>query len=586
MAVKLAQSSRGEFTRKAGKHKFYLGHVAAEAMNRAEAIDTFWERVRDTFGEWTDETLEVAKAIGRGKPEVTLSAPDPKEAAALARVCLGLPVAVKFRNVGEAGQIVETYQKYERVSAKADRLHELKIRMMELQREFERVRNGDLSTVAVASPSPAPIPSPAPVGSAKGQTLFAALDAYREHIRHYYREAGKDTITDYGRGVLTQIETLRRHLTDKPLSSFGLKDIEAWQTYWENRPLTEWDEIVSVDYMGKLIGRQRDFLKWLHKEKAFTWRKPEDYEPRKVRVKQTAEEREAPASSSVSYWDTHEIKTLWEYANPMQRVILCFGLNMGFGPKECTDLTLGEIKPDGWVDFVRRKTRVRGVFKLWPITLQAIQWYQEHRRGGSKAPQLLLASGHRMRPAQIAKAYKDLVASVQEDKPDFRYIAPKYLRKTGAVLVRRMSGSDEVASTYLMHGKPWKDNLLGHYIPKEFEEVATATDRVNELLAHVWDSVKDPFPVEVKKPQLSKGKRDKIEEMRRNGVPYSQVCVTLEVSPDTVRRYATNKRVKTIYLADQKAVIEQLWRDGTHYKEIMRLVGCSKDTAYRNRPKD
>lgn len=177
-----------------GAKKFYLGHdqKAAEAkLEQLLALWTLFEERQLRKGQpphWTPEMFEAAKAIAAGDPlsPLRLEKGDYE------------PPSRYFKRVNESGKKlgipVEPANQF---------LYE--VGREDIEREIAHLQRG-LSTAA-------------PTGNVDttGQTLFQALGAYREHIRHEYQtDVG---ITDNGKTKLDQLKSIETYVSDIDLGT-------------------------------------------------------------------------------------------------------------------------------------------------------------------------------------------------------------------------------------------------------------------------------------------------------------------------------------------------------------------------------
>src|SRR4051812_17431942 len=117
------------------------------------------------------------------------------------------------------------------------------------------------------------------------------------------------------------------------------------------------------------------FVRWLHREKAFDGREPEDYEVLPVRIVETpAEVSRKLTTEQVQTYTDEELVTLYKHAKPKERLYMLLALNTGAGVAEIATLQQGEVhlgqphpKYKDVNDYMLRlrfKTRVPG---LWPL---------------------------------------------------------------------------------------------------------------------------------------------------------------------------------------------------------------------------
>jgi hypothetical protein len=248
---------------------------------------------------------------------------------------------------------------------------------------------------------------------------------------------------------------------------------------------------------------------------------------------------------------------------------MLLALNCGFGRAEVASLEMADVflrwkhphegevgistrEDDSWVLRVRHKSGVYGEWKLWPATVAAIDWWLRQRARIAIEPgtTTLLVTGKGRRfdaPTkgnhpnfQIPNAWKRLTERVKKDHANFPQLSFNKLRKTAGNLIREHA-SGEMAAVFLAHGTPVKgDGLLDLYTNRPFQKVFEALDRVGAVLAALWSEVADPFPAESKKgdPKISAGTIRRIQTMKRQGYKTGSIARALDVSPETVRRWA------------------------------------------------
>ena len=124
---------------------------------------------------------------------------------------------------------------------------------------------------------------------------------------------------------------------------------------------------------------------------------------------------------------------------------------------------------------VRHKSSVYGEWKLWPETVQAIDWWlmrREEIEVGRDVTTLLITDrgGRFDTPTKgnhtnfrLANSWFDLTERVRKDHAEFRRLSLNKLRKTAGNLVRDAAGG-EVAGVFLCHGLPVRaDAQLDRY---------------------------------------------------------------------------------------------------------------------------
>ena len=114
------------------------------------------------------------------------------------------------------------------------------------------------------------------------QTLHQALDAYKAWLHAQFLtppEKGKERRTSQtGVEQGERTDRLKRYVEDMPLSRLGVKEIEAVVTFWANRLVSSRGTAFAATLCKHQIRLWKHFLKWLHKEPSFAWKKPEGLE--------------------------------------------------------------------------------------------------------------------------------------------------------------------------------------------------------------------------------------------------------------------------------------------------------------------
>ena len=281
-------------------------------------------------------------------------------------------------------------------------------------------------------------------------------------------------------------------------------------------------------------------------------------------------------------YNLDEVKTLWEYATPFQRLLMLLALNGGFGRAEVASLGIEEIllrqkhpheqevgcnstNEDSWVFRVRQKTGVYGEFKLWPETVKAIEWWQRQRAMINVAEKvntlLVTRKGQRYDTPtkgnhpnfQIPNSWYAITKRIRADKAEhgnFRALSFNKLRKTAGNLIRK-EGDGEIAGVFLCHGTPVRsDELLDLYTNRPFAKLFDAIDRLGVKLRPIWESVAEPFPEKPPKggPNISRGTIQRIRNMRKQGYKFKFIAKTLNIDISTAQRWG--KRAKPKDAAD------------------------------------
>ena len=412
---------------------------------------------------------------------------------------------------------------------------------------------------------------------AGGQTLHAALDAFSKWVETKFIDIETKKLTQWG-STQTRIATfLKRHLPNCALQELDAQQAEDLLDIVKNRPPTEEGNPISVAWAKSCIKLFRSFLRWLNRTPEFEWKRPADLETMQIRIPLTSQEKSNQVrSAQVDTYKPDELKTLWEYASPFQRLLMLLALNGGFGRAEVASLGMNEIllrqkhpheqelgcnstDADSWIFRVRHKTSVYGEFKLWPETAKAIDWWMRQRaliQVSDKVNDTLLVTRKGQRydaPTkgnhpnfQLPNGWYALTKRIREDKEhgNFRQLSFNKLRKTAGNLIRK-EGDGEIAGVFLCHGTPVKtDNLLDLYTNRPFAKLFDAIDRVGVKLRPIWESVPEPFPEKPPKggQNISRGTIRRIQNMRRQGYKLRFIAAKVGVSVETARRWGKRSK--------------------------------------------
>jgi hypothetical protein len=342
------------------------------------------------------------------------------------------------------------------------------------------------------------------------------------------------------------------------------------------RPLGKRKKRIAARTARNYIKQYRHFLRWLNTAPGFSWKRPADLEFTAVRIPESTQEKAAAARTSrVQTYTTDEIRVLWEYATPLKRLLLLLGLNCGFDAKmiatlQPEDVHLHQRHPhegevgcstsedDSWILRLRNKTAVYGEWRLWPITVQAIEWWYRQRAKIEVAEGVTALVVNRNglaydtptrrndRNVQIPNHWDGLTTTIRNDDKhkNFRKLSFGKLRKTAGNLIR-VEADGEVAGVFLCHGTPVKsDNLLDEYTNRPFAKVFEAIEIVGQRLNPIWSSVETPFP-EVRKKggaNIPASKIRKIQRMRKAGFKVARIAEEVGVDKNTVYRWGKQPR--------------------------------------------
>lgn len=559
----LCRTSAGSFVRNLGwklvgdkyvQHKFHLGPDESLALLANLRLEQLWQQVSRRWERdgqntlvptdrptWDDVTMAIAEAIRKGESTAKIPLPVPYSAMIAESPLIGAwldelqsditVIRIELRN--ETAQ--ERSEQFMQTEGK---------RLVALGRRMLHKNMG-------------------------GATLHAAMRRYESWLQTKYLDTER-RVTQWGRGQVRHMQFLRRHLADCALSELDSAAIEQHLDVIRLRPAGEHGSRVSATWTKNVIKQYRAFLRWLNASSEFEWKRPWDYEVQQIRIPMAPHEHgRAARAALVQTYTSAELRLLWQYASPFERLLMLLALNCGFGKAEVSSLELEDInlhqphprsrevgleaeQLGSWILRVRHKTGVYGEWKLWPVTERAIEWWLKQRAkitiAAGVTTLLVTGKGHRFDAPtrgnhpnfQIPNRWFQLTERIRKDEPSFRRLSFNKLRKTAGNLMR-MQGGGELAGIFLAHGIPVRsDALLDFYTNRPFLQTFVATDRIAEELKDVFEGVADPFPdtpVQKGGPNISRGKIVTILALAEEGRSVTSIAEELDLSRETVRRW-------------------------------------------------
>jgi hypothetical protein len=534
MDEKIGITSKGLYFRNLGRledsktqPKFYLGRNCEVARTRNAQLEAVWEGAKRFWMDhvpggdpcWDVATLEVARAVAKGDKIAYVSPPDPHDmdsaASFLDGIRLHMPIRVELRGQWPATNGQPQIQENRRTS----------------------------------------------------QSLHAALADFKKEI------LGSDRLQPETAGTKSRdIAFLIEHIPDQDLRHFDTEAIESIIEKLRLRPVGKRKKQIAAKYASNLIKQFRAFIRWLNRSPKWFWKRPDDYEVIPVRIAKVSTDRKISAMT-VPVYQLDELVTLWQYALPFDRLLICLGLNCAFGRREMATLTADEFHlqkrhpyasvlhipesdSDSWIMRQRGKTGIYGEWKLWPITVKAIQWWLSHRPT-CIAPELIVSDaglpfkttrgGHGNQ--KLANKWKALFLRIKKDIPGFRPLSINKLRKTSINLIQIISKDGEVASIHAAHGEYTADDLLKLYANRPFVKLHPALDALCQYLQPLWTAIVTPFPADQGKPKggpnVSRGTINKIQKMAQQGYKHNHIAETLGVGLGTVARWIKRGKAGT-----------------------------------------
>lgn len=528
----------GQFYREIGKKlngkpvRFYLGADQKKATASVTRLEALWDGVETRWNDlasedladsefpcWDEATVALGRAIAKGEWSITVepsSELDPDETAVW---------LASLRNYFPMIQVQTTDP------AKVEEGSRGHVRAGEVMAEKEEARHREemREIKRIVAPFGGKVTTK--------ETLHDALNAYKEWTERTFVDIeGRTTQTGKKQGE--RAARIKRYAKDMPLSDFGTHEIEAVIEFWRTRPRKPAtkkrpSEPYSFTLCKHTIRLFKHFVRWLHKEKTFPWKKPVDLDLDRIKIVPDAETK-----YKVETYTKEEVGILWQHASHFERRLLLLALNCGFSISEIGSLDWQEV--DGqYVRGLRPKTKVYGEFKLWDMTRQALGTPKK------KGPVFLTESGLSLIArttgnnvsAKIPAAWYRLLNRVCKHHPKFKRLGFHHLRKTAGNEIRKLADG-ETMGVFLRHGKPVKSDMLaGVYSNPVFPRVFEAQDRF-------WEAWKDIFtPLgEVELPRkISPEQIRQIRRLKRQGVQTKKLAEMFGVCADTIRTYCRKK---------------------------------------------
>ena len=197
------------------------------------------------------------------------------------------------------------------------------------------------------------------------ETLHDALEAYKLWIEKTFVDIeGRTTQTGKKQGE--RAARIKRYAADMPLSDFRQDEIEAIIEFWRTRPKKADDTPYAFTLCKHTIRLFKHFLRWLHKEKSFPWKKPIDLDIDRIKIVPDAE-----IKFKVETYSKEELAILGNTPLSLRAQLLLLALNCGFSISEIGSLDWKEVEGE-YVKGLRPKTKVYGEFRLWEMTKKAL----------------------------------------------------------------------------------------------------------------------------------------------------------------------------------------------------------------------
>ena len=517
----LKRTKRG-YTRNLGRQtdgsqpKFYLGHDREQAVLREKRLVALWNHIQKWLctpkDVWPPKYLEVAKAIARGEiPEI------PAHESGFPEDYVVRINELKKEMGGEA--ISQNEVVYERG-------------VEQLESDIERANK-----MLARTPGQT------------GQTLHQALRAFQEYIEKRYKDKSEGTIKDNGMSKLRQIKAIMDYVPDDDLASFDFAGTEKVFNIFVSRPISKrYGTLMTRKSCSNYIGELGRFFKWLHRQRQFSWRKPEDFDCICLRPDEGDEDIEREAEE-VPTWTIDELVVINSYATPIERIFFLLGLNCAYGADQSGRLRIRHLHQfDGGQNFLNRirvKRKTRSIHLLWTQTEAGLLWAMERRKQQEYEDDTLLLTedflpywrktkgGNRCQA--VPRLWKELFRRIQKDHPKFRWLPFNSFRDTSANMIRQIAG-EATASVHLAHKHQAEDKNLRNYTNPDREKHFDAIRELEKQLRPVFEAA-GPEPWKNKpKSYIGRDKVKRLLRLRKAGVPVRKIAAQIGTSASTVYR--------------------------------------------------
>lgn len=521
--------------------KISLGKMKRAARERLERIAAIWRRLESSAEHleskpvWDDLSLDIAKAIGKGKTEF-LVAPiqgDPPSYSKFVDAIAACYPEIRVRpedeklyrsgkeQEGEGWVEVESLER--NILSLADELKSAVLQTPGNNRKYADLLGG--------------------------QTLHDALDAYSEHVGVEKFDISEGAVNDTGKNKQDMVKQLKSYLDDQPLQALtDFASVDKVFGVLRGRPITHrYKKPMAHKSAQNLIGELTQFFDWLHKSPDVEWREPLDYHRVSHKPLELESDGHAEAEDIPTY-NRDQLRTLFEYATPLERILILLGINCAFGADQIGRLRIREIIEKRGVHYIRRirkKKRVKGIHRLFGVTYEGIRWAIRGREDQMDAYVLIngsgnplwrkTAGGNRSRDIPIPNAWYRLLDRIEADHPDFPRHGFNILRDTSANMIRRIAG-EEAASMQLTHRHQSPDRNLRRYSNSPRKRLFRAQRILERKLADVFAIDGDPWE-EREHQYVTQGQLKKMRAMARSGMPAAQIAKEVGVAHTTVYRW-------------------------------------------------
>lgn len=536
---------------KGTKQKFRLGKDKTEAKRRLRLVIALFEsqvEVAEFYGgTWVPEYLKSAKMIAKGKQ------------ATLPRMSL---------KVNEEDSIQESPQTYAKHLAFLNRDGEVftPANSKDLVEAVRAVEGDQRRDRLIKSKLIGTNPDRDPTGQNIGQ----AIDAFIDSINTSCTSPEDESLSTWGKTQIDQLKSWKRfmsvgqvtelNLLETDLADLTIARAQKMVDVIRTRPMTfesKRTKRMTVKSASGIKKKIRSFFDWLDIEDQWQWWEPPRFRKVKYSTTPLTSEEKHQRNLRKERWriSDDEMKILFEYATPVERVLLLLGLNCAFGAGEIGDLRIPYVKLDeGQIDGIRFKTGIDSRHSLWPETIEGLRWELARReklpKSDTSKDVLFLADRgaplwRKLKSGNykngVAKRWRDLMDRIKKDHPDFHQYSFGKLRKTAAIRVIEISNA-EAASMILGHGVPTDDKLLSAYVSIPWEKLFAAQKAYGDGVRPLLKTKRPPFE---QPPKNYIGKKaEQILEQFKQGIPVQQIARELGIHPMTVYRHVDRAELR------------------------------------------
>ena len=158
------------------------------------------------------------------------------------------------------------------------------------------------------------------VTTSPGALASGKIQTFGQAVKDYITAVKESHPTLWGTGKVRLIEFVSEQVPDFTLGDLDLTKIDSILRLLANRPASDkTGEPISLTWARNTSKEFRCFLRWLHINKSYHWRRPDDYEVMPVKIKRSQEERAKITSLAVenlrsARWGgggVEELATLW-----------------------------------------------------------------------------------------------------------------------------------------------------------------------------------------------------------------------------------------------------------------------------------